>query len=131
MAKAPVRHKRRHSSGGGGGGLSNLLGRGGAVVTNNQRTTLAIGAFALGYAHKEGWLAKVPIIGKAGPVTSFGLLGWGAKEILHMKLPDIVENAVTCALVLSAFNYSASGFTQVLGQDSSQAAYYPGGAVFY
>jgi hypothetical protein len=130
IAKASTRHKRRSSSGG-GGMFGNLLGRGAAVVGSHQRTALVVGGAALGYAHKEGWLAKVPIIGKAGPVTSFGLLGWGAKEILKMKLPEIVDNAVTCALVLSAFNYTASGGQQILGQGDSSSAYYPGGAVFF
>lgn len=116
-------HRRRHSSAGG------LLSSAGGIVSRHARTTLGVGALALGYAHKEGWLAKIPIVGKAGPVTSFALLGWGAEDIMHMKLPAIVSNAITAAIVLSAFNYSASGGSQILGQDPAYS--YPGGAVFF
>lgn len=128
---APVKHgkRRRASSGGGGGGVGGLFSKAGGIVNRNQRTALGIGSLALGYAHKEGWLAKIPIVGKAGPVTSFALLGWGAEELMKMKLPAIVSNAITAAIVLSAFNYTASGGNQILGNDPSYS--YPGGAVFF
>ncbi len=118
--------KRRRSSGrrGGilGGGVGNFLGgRGG------HRTAIVIGSAALGYAQKEGWLAKLPVVGKAGPITSFGLLGWGAEEFLHMKLPPIVQDMITSALALSAFNLGFSGGTTIVG-DAHQM---PGGAVFF
>jgi len=129
--RAPaVRHKRRRaSSGGGGGGGGGLLGRAGAVAGRHQRMALGIGALALGWAHKNGHLAKIPIVGKAGPVTSAAILGWALEDIMHMKLPGIVSNAVTAAIVLSAFNYTASGGTQLLGDEPAMS--YPGGAVFF
>ena len=105
-----------------------LLSKAGGVVNQHQRTTLVIGAAILGYAFKEGWLQKIPLVGKAGPITSFGLLGWGAKEILKVQMPAIVDNAVTCALVLSAFNYTAQPGGQLLGD---AAFSHPGGAVFF
>lgn len=116
--------KRRRSSGGRGvlGGVGNFLGgRGG------HRTAIVIGSAALGYAQKEGWLAKLPVVGKAGPITSFGLLGWGAEEFLKMKLPPIVQDMVTSALALSAFNLGFSGGQTIVG-DAYQM---PGGAVFF
>jgi hypothetical protein len=106
-----------------------LLGKAGGVVNQHQRTTLVIGAAILGYAFKEGWLQKIPLIGKAGPITSFGLLGWGAKEILKVNMPPLVDNAVTCALVLSAFNYTAQPGGQLLGEGAAFS--HPGGAVFF
>jgi len=118
--------RRRASSGGGGkksGGMfGNFLGGKGG-----HRTAVAIGSLALGYASKEGWLAKLPIVGKAGPITSFGLLGFAAEEFLHMKLPAIVSDAITAALALSAFNIGFSGGQTVVG-DGYQM---PGGAVFF
>lgn len=118
--------KRRSSggrkSGGALGGVGNFLGgRGG------HRTAIVIGSAALGYAQKEGWLAKLPVVGKAGPITSFGLLGWGAEEFLKMKLPPIVQDMVTSALALSAFNLGFSGGTTIVGE----AYQMPGGAVFF
>ena len=118
--------RRRASSGGGGkksGGMfGNFLGGKGG-----HRTAVAIGSLALGYASKEGWLAKLPIVGKAGPITSFGLLGFAAEEFLHMKLPPLVSDAITAALALSAFNIGFSGGQTVVG-DGYQM---PGGAVFF
>lgn len=118
VAKAAPRRRRRSSSGGGIGGLLS--------TSKGSRGALALGALALGYASKEGWLAKLPLIGKAGPITSFGLLGFGAEEFLHMKLPGIVHDAVTCSLVLSAFNIGFSGGNTIVGDDHA-----PGGAVFF
>ncbi len=92
-----------------------------------HRTAIAVGSLALGYASKEGWLAKLPLIGKAGPITSFGLLGWGAEEFLKWKLPPLVSDAVTAALALSAFNIGFSGGQTIVG-DAYQM---PGGAVFF
>jgi len=104
------------------GGVGNFLGgRGG------HRTAIVIGSAALGYAQKEGWLAKLPVVGKAGPITSFGLLGWGAEEFLKMKLPPLVQDMVTSALALSAFNLGFSGGTSIVGE----AYQMPGGAVFF
>ena len=80
----------------------------------------------LGYAHKEGWLAKLPLIGKAGPITSTALLGWGAEEVLKFKLPKIAHDAVTAGLVISSFNLGFSGGQTIVGDEYS----YPGGAVF-
>lgn len=105
------------------GGVGNFLGgRGG------HRTAIVIGSAALGYAQKEGWLAKLPVVGKAGPITSFGLLGWGAEEFLKMKLPPLVQDMVTSALALSAFNLGFSGGTSIVGEGAYQM---PGGAVFF
>jgi hypothetical protein len=124
-AAARVVVKRRRSSGSRGGvlgGVGNFLGgRGG------HRTAIVIGSAALGYAQKEGWLAKLPVVGKAGPITSFGLLGWGAEEFLHMKLPPIVQDMITSALALSAFNLGFSGGTTIVGESYQM----PGGAVFF
>lgn len=114
---------KRRSSGGGsrtGGMFGNFLGGKGG-----HRTAIAVGSLALGYASKEGWLAKLPLIGKAGPITSFGLLGWGAEEFLKWKLPPLVSDAVTAALALSAFNIGFSGGQTIVGEDM------PGGAVFF
>lgn len=117
-----VRRSSPRKSGGALGSVGNFLGgRGG------HRTAIVIGSAALGYAQKEGWLAKLPLVGKAGPITSFGLLGWGAEEFLHMKLPPIVQDMVTSALALSAFNLGFSGGQTVVG-DAYQM---PGGAVFF
>lgn len=123
---APAKVKRRASSGGGrksGGMFGNFLGGKGG-----HRTAVAVGSLALGYASKEGWLAKLPIVGKAGPITSFGLLGFAAEEFLHMKLPPLVSDAITAALALSAFNIGFSGGTTIVGGDAYQM---PGGAVFF
>lgn len=87
-----------------------------------------LGSAALGYASKEGWIQKIPLIGRAGPITSFALLGWGAEEILKMKLHPILRDAITCALSISAFNFGLSGGTTIVGQDAYAM---PGGAVFF
>jgi hypothetical protein len=116
---APVR--RRRSSGGGGGLLAGLGGK----VSSKPRTAIVIGSAALGYAHKEQWLNKLPLIGKAGPITSFALLGWAAEEIFKIKLPSLVHDMVTAGLSISAFNLGASGGQTIVGES------YPGGAVFY
>lgn len=118
VAKAAPRRRRRSSGSGIGGLLSTSKG---------SRGALALGALALGYASKEGWLAKLPLIGKAGPITSFALLGFGAEEFLHVKLPGIVHDAVTCGLVLSAFNIGFSGGNTIVGDEHAA----PGGAVFF
>jgi hypothetical protein len=121
---APRKVARRSSSSGSrsGGMFGNFLGGKGG-----HRTAIAVGSLALGYASKEGWLAKLPLIGKAGPITSFGLLGWGAEEFLKWKLPPLVSDAVTAALALSAFNIGFSGGQTIVG-DAYQM---PGGAVFF
>lgn len=125
VTKTVVKRRRSsHGSRGGilGGSVGNFLGgRGG------HRTAIVIGSAALGYAQKEGWLAKLPVVGKAGPITSFGLLGWGAEEFLHMKLPPIVQDMITSALALSAFNLGFSGGTTIVGESYQM----PGGAVFF
>lgn len=104
------------------GSVGNFLGGKGG-----HRTAIAVGSLALGYASKEGWLAKLPLIGKAGPITSFGILGWAAEEFLKWKLPPLVSDAVTAALALSAFNIGFSGGQTIVG-DGYQL---PGGAVFF
>jgi hypothetical protein len=123
VTKTVVKRRRGTSSRGGLlGGASNFLGgRGG------HRTAIVIGSAALGYAQKEGWLAKLPVVGKAGPITSFGLIGWGAEEFLHMKLPPLVQDMITAALSLSAFNIGFSGGTSIVGESYQM----PGGAVFF
>lgn len=88
---------------------------------------LVLGAAALGFAHKEGWLNKLPIIGKAGPITSAAIIGWGAEELAHIKLPTLVHDAITAGLVLSAFNLGFSHGDTIVGDGEA----YPGGAVFY
>jgi hypothetical protein len=121
VRRAPV---RRRKSGGGSalGSVGNFLGgRGG------HRTAIVVGSLALGFASKKGWLAKLPVVGKAGPITSFGLLGWGAEEFLKIKLPPIVQDMITSSLALSAFNIGFSGGETVVG-DAYQM---PGGAVFF
>lgn len=118
---APVVKRRRRSSGGGGGLLAGIGGR----VSSKPRTAIVIGSAALGYAHKEQWLNKLPLIGKAGPITSFALLGWAAEEIFKIKLPSLVHDMVTAGLSISAFNLGASGGQTIVGES------YPGGAVFY
>jgi hypothetical protein len=125
-APATKRRKvsRRRSSGGGLGSVGSFLGG----TKSGHRTAIVIGSAALGYAQKQGWLAKLPVIGKAGPITSFALLGWGAEQFLHMKLPAIVSDMVTSALALSAFNVGFSGGTTLVGAEAYQM---PGGAVFY
>lgn len=122
VRRAPVR--RRRSSGGKSalGSVGNFLGgRGG------HRTAIVVGSLALGFASKKGWLAKLPVVGKAGPITSFGLLGWGAEEFLKIKLPPIVQDMITSSLALSAFNIGFSGGETIVG-DAYQM---PGGAVFF
>lgn len=117
-----VKRRRRSSGGGRRSGIGGLLS-----TSKGSRGALALGALLLGYASKEGWLAKLPVIGKAGPITSFGLLGFGAEEFMHMKLPGIVHDAVTGALILSAFNIGFSGGQTIVGDDYGA----PGGAVFF
>jgi len=92
-----------------------------------HRTAIVVGSLALGFASKKGWLAKLPVVGKAGPITSFGLLGWGAEEFLKIKLPPIVQDMITSSLALSAFNIGFSGGETIVG-DAYQM---PGGAVFF
>ncbi len=116
--------RRRRSSGGGRSGLGGLLGH----HAPGNRTAIIIGSALLGYAQKQGWTAKVPLVGKAGAITSFGLLGWGAEELLHMKLPSIVKDMITSALSLSAFNIGFTGGTTIVGEQGYQM---PGGAVFF
>lgn len=89
------------------------------------RLPLLLGAAALGYSHKQGWLQKLPLVGKAGPITSAAILGWGAEEVLKFKLPKIAHDAVTAGLVISAFNLGLSGGETIVGNE------YPGGAVFF
>jgi hypothetical protein len=113
---------KRRSSGKSRGGL--LGGIGGRV---GSRTAIVLGSAALGYASKEKWLEKLPVVGKAGPITSFGLLGWAAEEFLHLKVPPIVHDMITSALALSAFNIGFSGGNTLVG-DAYQM---PGGAVFF
>ena len=116
------RVSRRRSSSSLGSSVGNFLGgRGG------HRTAIVVGSLALGFASKKGWLAKLPVVGKAGPITSFGLLGWGAEEFLKMKLPPIVQDMITSSLALSAFNIGFSGGDTIVG-DAYQM---PGGAVFF
>ena len=114
---------RRSSARGALGSVGNFLGG----SKSGHRTAIVIGSAALGYASKEGWLAKLPVVGKAGPITSFGLLGWGAEQFLHVKLPPIVQDMITSALALSAFNLGFSGGQTLVG-DAYQM---PGGAVFF
>lgn len=121
---APRKSKRRHS----GGRTRRTLGRIGSFFGGSKsghRTAVIIGSAVLGWAQKEGWLAKLPVLGKAGPITSFGLLGWGAEEFLKMQLPPIVSDMVTSALALSAFNLGVSGGETIVGYQA------PGGAVFF
>lgn len=124
--RAPMKrkHTRRRHSGGGG-----ILGSVGGAVGSRPRTAIVIGSAALGFAQKQGWLAKLPLIGKAGPITSFGLLGWGAEELLKMKLPPLLHDMITSSLALSAFNIGLSGGQTIVGDDVVGA--YPGGAVFF
>lgn len=120
-ARRTVRHVRRRSSGGG-----SILGRFGGRT--GSRTAILIGSAALGYASKEGWLAKLPLVGKAGPLTSFGILGWGAEELLKLRLPPIVQDMITSALAISAFNFGLSGGSTISGEE---AYVLPGGAVVF
>lgn len=96
-------------------------GRGG------HRTAIVVGSLALGFASKKGWLQKLPLVGKAGPITSFGIIGWGLEEFAKIKLPPIVQDMVTSSLALSAFNIGFSGGETIVG-DAYQM---PGGAVFF
>lgn len=108
---------------------------GGALsfATKHSRTSIIIAAAALGFAQKQGWLAKLPVIGKAGPITSFALLGWGAEQIGKIHLPPLVHDMVTNALAISAFNLGLSGGQTIVGEDDVHGAAYsmPGGAVFF
>lgn len=123
---------RRRRSGSTGG---RLLAFGGA----HSRTSTLIAAAALGFAQKQGWLAKLPHIGTAGPITSFALLGWGLESLAKMKLPPLVHDMITNALAISAFNLGQSGGTTLVGSEldggcrSVSGASYsmPGGAVFF
>lgn|GEM_PF-3671091 len=118
---SPKRGKRRHV-------VRRSIGRIGSFFGGSRsghRTAIIIGSAVLGWAQKEGWLAKLPVIGSAGPITSFGLLGWGAEEFLKMRLPPIVSDMVTSALALSAFNLGVSGGSTIVGYQQ------PGGAVFF
>ena len=128
VAAPAVKRRRvtRRRSSSGGGALGKIGGFFGG--RSGHRTAVIFGSAALGYAQKEGWLAKLPILGKAGPITSFGLLGWGAEEILKLKLPPIVQDMVTSALALSAFNIGFSGGQTLVGADAYQM---PGGAVSF
>lgn len=117
--------KRRSSSGGGARGLLSNLGS----RASTSRVPLMLGAALLGYATKEGWLGKLPLIGKAGPVTSFGLLVWGAEELGKMRLPWMVQRAGDAALMISAFNMGMTGGQTVVGDEQRYA--FPGGAVVY
>jgi hypothetical protein len=97
---------------------------------------MLIAAAALGFAHKQGWLQKLPVVGKAGPITSFALIGWGAEELGKLKLPPLVHDMITNALAISAFNLGLSGGQTIVGDelagDELGAAYsMPGGAVFF
>lgn len=123
VARPRVARVRRRSSGRSAlGSVGNFLGgRGG------HRTAIVVGSLVLGFASKKGWLAKLPVVGKAGPITSFGLLGWGAEEFLKIKLPPIVQDMITSSLALSAFNIGFSGGETIVG-DAYQM---PGGAVFF
>lgn len=121
---APAKVKRRTIHRRAASSALNFLGG----SKSGHRTAIVIGSAALGYASKEGWLQKLPVVGKAGPITSFGLLGWGAEQILHVKLPAIVTDMITSALALSAFNLGFSGGQTLVGQDAYQM---PGGAVFF
>lgn len=123
VVQAPRKAAKRSSSGGGRGLLSNLGSR-----ASTSRVPLLIGAALLGYATKEGWLTKLPLLGKAGPVTSFGLLTWGAEELGKMKLPWMLTQAGNAALMISAFNMGMTGGSTVVGDERSV---YPGGAVVY
>lgn len=119
---------RRHRGGVGGNVLS--------FASKHSRTSILIAAAALGFAHKQGWLAKLPVVGKAGPITSFALIGWGAEELGKLRLPPLVHDMVTNALAISAFNLGLSGGQTIVGDDvvgdELGAAYsMPGGAVFF
>lgn len=104
-----------------------------SFATKHSRTSIIIAAAALGFAQKQGWLAKLPVIGKAGPITSFALLGWGAEQIGKISLPPLVHDMVTNALAISAFNIGLSGGQTIVGEDDVSGAAYsmPGGAVFF
>lgn len=115
--------KRRRSSGKRSGGILSGIASGG----RGSRTAIVLGSAALGYASKEKWLEKLPVVGKAGPITSFGLLGWAAEEFLKIKVPPLVHDMITSALALSAFNIGFSGGNTLVG-DAYQT---PGGAVFF
>lgn len=118
---APIQKKRRRS----GSSVGSTLGGIGRSV-GGGRLPLILGAAALGFASSEGWLAKLPSVGKAGPVTGAALIGWAAEEFLHIKLPRLAHDAVTAGLVLSSFNLGFSRGTTVVGDEYA----YPGGAVF-
>jgi hypothetical protein len=120
VVKAP---RRRRSSAGG-----RILAFGAA----HSRTATVMAAAALGFAQKQGWLAKLPHVGSAGPVTSFALIGWGLEELAKMKLPPLVHDMITNALAISAFNLGLSGGQTIVGDELDGASYsMPGGAVFF
>jgi hypothetical protein len=121
---APVTRRRRRRASSSRGGLLSGIGSSGGT---KSRISLALGAAALGYAHKEGWLNKLPIIGKAGPITSAALIGFGLEEFGKVRLHPILHDAVTAGLVLSAFNLGFSGGNTIVGEGDA----YPGGAVFF
>jgi hypothetical protein len=123
---APRAATKKHRRKGGARRSSSFLG--GVAGRVGSRTAIVMGSAALGYASKEKWLEKLPVIGKAGPITSFGLLGWGVEEFLKVKLPPIVHDMITSALALSAFNIGFSGGQTLVGED---AYHLPGGAVFF
>ena len=126
---APKKHRRRSSTKRSSGGLLGFAG-------SHGRTSTIIAAALLGYVHKQGWLHKIPVIGTAGPITSFALLGWGVEEIGKMKLPPLVHDMITNALAISAFTIGSTGMTSIVGSDTvlgdGGSAYpMPGGAVFF
>ena len=126
VVKVASRRRRSSSSGGSVGSLGGLT----KLIGGGHRAPVLVGALALGFANQHGWLQKLPLLGKAGPITSAALLGWGAEELLKVKLPGIVHDAITAGLAISAFNVGNTigtpGGTQLVGD-----ATYPGGAVFY
>lgn len=124
--KAPARRRASPRKSGSG-----LLQFGAA----HSRMAMVMAAALLGYAQKQGWLAKLPHVGSAGPITSFALLGWGLEELGHMKFPPLLHDAVTNALTISAFNIGVGGAATIVGDErqlTEGAAYsMPGGAVFF
>lgn len=135
VAPAPVRRRRRSATvtvkrrasprRKSSSGVAGFLG-------SKPRTSIVLGSAALGFATQQGWLAKLPLIGSAGPITSFAILGWGAEELAKIRLPSLVHDMVTSALAISAFNIGSTAGTpggiKVVGEESY---HYPGGAAFY
>lgn len=101
----------------------------GAGIISKPRTAIVLGSAALGFANQQKWLEKLPVIGSAGPITSFGLIGWGLEELGHMRLPPLLHDMITSALAISAFNIGntvgGEGGIKLVGES------YPGGAAFY